>query len=209
MVHGDMRSLTPGAQQERRRQVIGLRESGLTYEAIAGQVGLTRNGVFDICKHYAARGEAGLRSGPRGPAPSTGWFLTAVREAEVRRLIRRHTPDELGLAYALWSQAGGAGAGRAALWRAPGGRTMGIYLARWSFTPQNPLRRAHEQRSAEVQHWLRQEYPAIVARARRERGVISWVDETGLCSNDVRAGAMRRAGKRRWSGPTTGVPTSA
>ena len=39
-----MRSLTPEAQEERRRQVIGLRESGLTYEAIGLQVGLTRNG---------------------------------------------------------------------------------------------------------------------------------------------------------------------
>ncbi len=41
MVHVDMRSLTPAAQEERRRQVIGLRESGLTYEAIARQVGLS------------------------------------------------------------------------------------------------------------------------------------------------------------------------
>jgi len=30
MEHRDMRSLTPEAQEERRRQVIGLRESGLT-----------------------------------------------------------------------------------------------------------------------------------------------------------------------------------
>ena len=48
MKHVDMRSLTSAAQEERRRQVIGLRESGLTYEAIGLQVGLTRNGVFDI-----------------------------------------------------------------------------------------------------------------------------------------------------------------
>jgi hypothetical protein len=48
MQHVDMRSLTPAAQEERRRQVIGLRKRGLTYEAIARQVGLTRNGVFAI-----------------------------------------------------------------------------------------------------------------------------------------------------------------
>jgi hypothetical protein len=55
MEHRDMRSLTPEAQEERRRQVIGLRESGLTYEAIGLQVGLTRNGVFDICKRFRER----------------------------------------------------------------------------------------------------------------------------------------------------------
>ncbi len=48
MKHVDMRKLPAAAQEERRRQVIGLRESGLTYEAIAVQVGLTRTGVFNI-----------------------------------------------------------------------------------------------------------------------------------------------------------------
>ncbi|KAA5607886.1 IS630 family transposase, partial [Rhodovastum atsumiense] len=34
MKHLDMRSLAPAAQEERRRQVIGLRERGLTYAEI-------------------------------------------------------------------------------------------------------------------------------------------------------------------------------
>ena len=44
-----------------------------------------------------------------------------------------------------------------------------------SGTPQTPLRRAYEQRPAEVRRWLRQAYPAIVAQARREKGAsIIW-----------------------------------
>ena len=70
-----MRSLPAAAREERRRQVVGLRESGLTYEAIAAQTGLTRTGVFNICRRFAARGMAGLRSGPRGPEPGTGRLL--------------------------------------------------------------------------------------------------------------------------------------
>ena len=42
MKHIDMRKLPAAAQEERRRQVVGLRDSGLTYEGIAVQVGLTR-----------------------------------------------------------------------------------------------------------------------------------------------------------------------
>ena len=49
MKHVDMRKL-PAAQEERRRQVIGLRQAGMTYDAIAAQVGLSPTGVFDICK---------------------------------------------------------------------------------------------------------------------------------------------------------------
>jgi hypothetical protein len=58
MKHVDMRKLPAAAQEERRRQVVGLRESGLTYEAIAAQVRLTRTGVFNICRRFA-RSEKG------------------------------------------------------------------------------------------------------------------------------------------------------
>jgi transposase len=43
-----MRKLPAAAQEERRRQVVGLRQHGLTYKAIAAQVGLSRTGVIDI-----------------------------------------------------------------------------------------------------------------------------------------------------------------
>jgi transposase len=140
-----MRKLPAAAQEERRRQVIGLRQAGMTYAAIAAQVGLTQSGVFDICKRFAARGAAGLRTGPRGPEPGHGRFLDAEQEAEARELIRRHTPEELDLPFALWSRA----AVRELVWRRFGVRlavrTMGKYLARWGFTARKPLRRAYEQ----------------------------------------------------------------
>ena len=52
MKHVDMRKLAPAAQEERRRQVIGLRQSGVSYAAIAAQVGLSQTGVFNICQRY-------------------------------------------------------------------------------------------------------------------------------------------------------------
>jgi transposase len=181
-----MRKLPAAAQEERRRQVIGLRQAGQTYDAIAAQVGLSPTGVFDICKRYAERGAAGLKTGPRGPGPGHGRFLDADQEAEARDLVRRHTPDELELPFALWSRA----AVRELILRRFGVRlavrTMGTYLARWGFTAQKPLRRAYEQDPAAVRRWLRRDYPALVARAKRARGVVFWGDETGLRSDDVR-----------------------
>jgi transposase len=195
MKHVDMRSLTPAAQEERRRQVIGLRERGLTYAEIAHQVGLTKNGVFDICKRFREQGMAGLQTGPRGPAPGTGRFLPAAQEAGIRKLIRRGTPDAYGLPFALWSRAAVAAliAQRCGVRLAV--RTMGTYLARWNFTPQKPLRRAYEQRPAQVRHWLETEYPAIQAKARRQKGTIFWGDETGLRSDDVRGRSYAPRGK--------------
>jgi transposase len=195
MKHVDMRSLVPAAQAERRRQVIGLRERGLTYAVIAAQVGLTKNGVFDICQRFRACGMAGLRTGPRGPAPGTGRFLTPAQEAQIRTLIRRATPDAYGLPFALWSRAGVAALIEQRCGVRLAVRTMGTYLARWHFTAQKPLRRAYEQRPAQVRHWLETEYPAIAAKARRQKGVVFWGDETGLRSDDVRGRSYAPRGK--------------
>ena len=53
-----MRKLSAAAQEERRRQVIGLRQRGMTYQAIADLVGLSRTGVFNIsdvrCQRFSA-----------------------------------------------------------------------------------------------------------------------------------------------------------
>jgi transposase len=181
-----MRKLPAAAQEERRRQVVGLRQRGLTHREIAEQVGLSRTGVIGICQRFAAEGAKGLVSKPRGRKPDEQRLLDGAQEAEVQGLIRRHTPDELSLPFALWSRA----AVRALIARRCGVelavRTVGKYLARWGFTAQKPVRRAHEQDPAAVRRWLRRGYPAIVARARQARGVIFWGDETGLRSDDVR-----------------------
>jgi len=195
MRHVDERKLPAAAQEERRRQVIGLRQCGMTYKAIGAQVGLSRTGVLDICQRFAAEGAKGLVSKPRGRRPDEQRLLDAAQEAEVQGLIRRHTPDELGLPFALWSRAavGALIARRCGVALAV--RTVGKYLARWGFTAQKPVRRAYEQDPVAVRRWLRREYPAIVARARQARGVIFWGDETGLRSDDVRGRSYAPRGR--------------
>ena len=149
-----MRKLPAAAQEERRRQVVGLRQAGLTYRAIAEQVGLSRTGVIDICQRFAAEGAKGLVSKPRGRKPDEQRLLDAAQEAAVQGLIRRRTPDELDLPFALWSRAavGMLIARRCGVELAV--RTAGKYLARWGFTAQKPVRRAWEQDPAAVRRWL-------------------------------------------------------
>ena len=156
-----MRKLPAAAQEGSRRQVVGLRQAGLTYRAIAAQAGLSRTGAIDICRRFAAEGAKGLVSKPRGRKPDEQRLLDAAQEAEVQELIRRRTPDEVGLPFALWSRAavGMLIARRCGVALAV--RTVGKYLARWGFTAQKPIRRAYEQDPAAVRRWLRQDYPEI------------------------------------------------
>src|SRR5215210_5912664 len=95
-------------------------------------------------------------------------------------------PDALGLDFALWSRAAVQELVRQRFGVTVAVRTVGSYLARWGYTPQKPLRRAYEQDPAAVRRWLRRDYPAIAARAKAEKGVIFWGDESGLRSDDVR-----------------------
>ena len=67
-----MRKLPAAAQEERRRQVIGLRQAGLTYRAIAEQVGLSRTGVIDICRRFAAASRTSNGCWTRRRRPRSG-----------------------------------------------------------------------------------------------------------------------------------------
>src|ERR687897_399779 len=83
--------------------------------------------------------------------------------------------------------------------------TVGAYLRGWGFSPQRPQHRALEQNPAAVRRWLAETYPAIRAQARREGGVVLWLDEMGV-SSDAAAGrswapggqtpVLKRTGKR-------------
>ena len=78
MRHVDMRKLPAAAQEERRRQVIGLRQRGMTYQEIADLVGLSPTGVLNICHRFAAEGAKGLVSKPRGRKPGEQRLLDPV-----------------------------------------------------------------------------------------------------------------------------------
>ena len=201
-----MRKLPAAAQEERRRQVIGLRQRGLTYGEIAEQVGLTPDRGDRHLQALRGRGPEGLVSQPRGRKPDEQRLLEAAQEAEVQQLIRRHTPDELGLPFALWSRAAVGVLVRAALRGRVGGAHGGQVPGALGFHAQKPLRRAYEQDPAAVRRWLRREYPAIVARAGKPGVSSSGVTRPACARTTCAAAATRRAAGHRWSGSATGGP---
>lgn len=182
----DMRSLPREARRERRVQVIRLRKAGQTYEQIAAQTGLSRTGVFNICRRHEAGGAAALKDAPGGRKPGEKRRLTAAQEKTMRQFILDKTPDQMKLPYALWTRAAVARLIHERLDIQLPVRTVGLYLKRWGFTPQKPMKKAYEQSPAAVKKWLEEEYPVIAANAKAERAEIHWGDETGLRSDDVR-----------------------
>jgi hypothetical protein len=50
-------------------------------------------------------------------------------------------------------------------------------------SPQKPIRVAYEKNPDKIAEWLEQRYPAIAARAKQEKAILLWLDQTGLRSD--------------------------
>jgi hypothetical protein len=124
-----------------------------------------------------------------------GCRLDPAQQRKICDGIHAHTPDALGLPFALWSRPAVSALIEKEYGMALPVRTVGGYLQRWGYTPQRPLDRAYEQNPKAVHAWLEKEYPAIGQRAKAESGEIYWGDETGLRSDDVRGRSFAPRGE--------------
>jgi transposase len=196
----DARFLSPHAQQDLRRRVVVAGRGGMSQTEAARTFGVSRQSANNWMKKYRSGGLRCLRAGRRG-RPSVQ-RLAPHQAATAVRLISDRCPDQLKLPFVLWTrEAVGELLARrfgvqVSVW------TVGRYLRRWGFTPQKPLRRAYERDPELVRQWLKEKYPAIRARAKRDGAEIHWGDEMGLRS-DQQAG--RSWGRR---GQTPVIPST-
>jgi transposase len=183
MADEDTRSLSGAAQAALRTRAVRAVLDGMTQAEAARVFGVHHNAVNRWIKRYREGGWAGLSEQRRGRRPGEQAALTEHQQQELMALVRESTPDQLGLPGFLWTreavaelimQRYGLGLART---------TVGGYLRGWGFSPQRPQRRALEQNPAAVRHWLVTEYPAICAQAKREGGVVLWLDEMGVRSD--------------------------
>lgn len=179
----DMRSLPPAARQARRMQVVALRAAGSCYRDIAARTGLSRTGVFDICKRVDAVGAPALDDAPKGRQTGHGAILDAAQCGVVRALIFGQTPDRLSLPYPLWTKAAVIQLIGTRFGIRMSVRNVALYLARWGLRPPKPMAKACLRSAVKSRLWLRATYPGIAARARIEDAEINWVDESEMGSS--------------------------
>lgn len=176
----DVRKLEPAAREQLRRTAVRMFKRGHSQAAIARELGVRRPTVTEWVSK--AQSGQGLKEGQRGRPVGDGRRLTPEQEARVRQDIVDKTPDQLKLRFALWNAQAVRALIKAYFLIALPVRTVRLYLKRWGFTPQRPLKRAFEQKPEAVQKWLDTEYPAIAARAKAEGAEICWGDETAVSS---------------------------
>jgi transposase len=205
MADKDARSLPGTAQAALRNRAVQAVLDGMTQAEAARVFRVHPNAVNRWMKRYREGGWDGLAERRRGRRPGEQPALSERQQQQIMALVRDATPDHLGLSGFLWTREAVAEliAQRYGVWLAR--TTVGGYLRGWGFSPQRPQRRALEQDPVAVGRWLAEEFPAIRARARREGGLVWWLDEMGVRS-DAAAGrswapvgqtpVVKRTGKR-------------
>ncbi len=141
----------------------------------------TRRRRWPLC--WATDPGAALKAGKRGRRPGEQKALDPKQEARVRKAVLGKYPDQLALPGLVWTRPqvrqlvrNWFGIGLSLV-------TIGKYLRSWGLSPQKPIRRAYEQSPEAVARWLAEEYPAIQARAAKDKAIILWQDQTGLRSD--------------------------
>lgn len=181
----DFRGLGRDAQEAlRERGVFLVLHEGLTQGQAAAAVGVSRQVVNRWIKRHEQEGLAGLKDGRRVSARKDSGILTKDEARKVQKWICDRTPDQMKLPFALWTAQAVRELIQRKLGKELGLSTMQDYLKRWGFSSQRPLTRAVQRDPQRIKQWLDKQYPAIAARAKREKAMIYWGDETGISNQD-------------------------
>ena len=177
-----------------RLRAVHAREQGYPIVDIAAILGVREETVSRWCSKYEQGGQEGL-PGPRSGRPlGSGRRLLADQEQDLQQLIETKSPQELGVASALWTRQAVQELMEQQLGVRLPIRTVGEYLQRWGYTPQKPVRKAYKQDPQAVTEWMEKTYPQIEKRAGQEGGEIHWGDEMGVRSTCQHSRGYARPG---------------
>lgn len=190
----DTRTLPIAAVNERRRQAVKLRLDGVMLKDIARITELSPTTIISAHKAYTAGGWEAVVVSAGGRPTGRGRKLSPDQEETIQALICDRTPDQMKLKFALWTRDAVSQLIFLKTKIQLPVRTVGLYLQRWGFTPQKPIRKFYEQNPVAVEKWLKEDYPAIAKEAKEGNADIYWGDETGLRTDDVRGRSYSKAG---------------
>jgi transposase len=180
----DTRSYTDETLAVLRRLAVEARQQGYSNQQVAEILQLRQETVSRWWSAFQQQGEAGLPGERSGRPPGVGRILTLEQEQQLQGAIVGQTPEQAGVAASAWTRRAVQELVRQRWDIHLPIRTVGLYLARWNFTPQRPKKHSRRQDPEEVERFLEEEFPAIVRQADREEAVLHFADETGAALED-------------------------
>lgn len=159
-------------------------QAGESPEVVIRALGFSRACIYEWLAAYRAGGWDALKAKRLHGRPRK---ISAQQMRWIYNTVTLKSPLQLKFEFALWTRA----MIRTLIAEKFGIKlslaSVGRLLAQLGLSCQRPLVRAFQQNPALVERWLREEYPAIKALAKREQAEIYFGDEAGVRS-DFHAG---------------------
>lgn len=131
----DARKISTEAQQQLRNQAIRLRKAGRQYKEVAKITGAHETTVCKWYKAFLRDGRSAVTIKRRGRPKGSCRTLTPEQEKELQKAIRDKCPNQMKLAFALWTRIAVQQLIKQLFTINMPIRTVGEYLSRWGFTP--------------------------------------------------------------------------
>jgi transposase len=194
----DARQLSDEVLEALRLRALRGCELGFSEVDVADLLGVSRETVSRWWTAYAAGGLEAIPGDRTGRPVGSGRTLSDEQARRIQRQIDDHSPEQLGVAAAVWSRKAVRDLIRHEYAIEMPVRTVGEYLKRWGYTAKAPRRHAKDQDPDEVDRWLEGTYPAIAARAALEDAEIHRCDETGAAADEPPRRGYAREGDPAW-----------
>ena len=172
--------LSPDEQYQIRKSIIRLWKMGKGKKEIAEIEDVSLRHVFNTIRQYKDGGIAAIKPQPRGRRLGEKRTLTPDQEKEIQGIIVDKTPEQLKFRECMWTRKNIAELIHQKYGISMPLVTLGVYLSRWGFSVQRPVKRAYRQDEERVKAWVETEYPDISRRAKEENAEIYFGDETGI-----------------------------
>jgi transposase len=160
----------------RRMRALALKQEGWPQRAIAHALGVSEPAVSQWLAAARSGGADALRS---HPAPGPLARLTAEQKQLIPEFLW-HGPEAYGFRGQVWTCARIAEVIHEEFGVRYDKGHVSRLLAELHWTPQMPIRRAIQRDEGAIQRWREEIWPELQQRARRERRVLVFEDESGF-----------------------------
>ena len=176
----DARKLSHDKLTELRRRAVAAVQDGESPGDVARAMRVNRASVYGWLALYRGGGWDNLDARKRGGRKPK---LDAKALRWIYQTVTLGNPNQLKMPFVLWSTK---------LLAAAIEKKFGVKLSKASvcrllhqlgLSPQRPLWRAYQRDPQVVDRWLKEEYPAIRAAARKAKGEVWFGDEAGVRSD--------------------------
>ena len=182
----DTRNLSKETRSQLRQRAVQayLSMPNKNIQEIAKIFSVSRQFLSKWIKLYQEKGSSSLSYDSRGAKPWQKTKLTIRQSNHIKRLIITKTPDQLQFPFMLWTKKAIQELIEKRYQVKLSFTSIARYLKKWGMTSQKPKLKSYRQQPVEIQQWIDKTYPKIQDRAKKEKAVIHFGDETGIRSQD-------------------------